>query len=213
MAASGEPAMCSVEWWDKAMWATGSTGWKKPEDAQWPFEKNLTQVSPAALDGTGKTALVPLCGDSAVVPFLLDKGYTVIGVEGSDIACEAMRKRVKEVEGDRAAEVASRLTVVHGDFFKETVTHVKEGSVDLVYDRAAFVALPPSLRSDYTDVIAKVTKPGSLMFFEGVLRDPKHSAENVKAGPPFNSPPEEVTKLYTERGWKVTVNDKSVEEA
>ncbi|WP_267285444.1 class I SAM-dependent methyltransferase [Billgrantia pellis] len=78
-----------------------------------------------------------------------------------------------------------------GDIFSLTTADLDP--VDLVYDRAALVALPFAMRPAYAEQILALTDgaPQLLIAFE------YDSAE--KDGPPFPVPPREIERHYAER--------------
>src|SRR5690606_35997899 len=67
------------------------------------------------------------------------------------------------------------------------------GPVDLVYDRAALVALPDTIRARYAPHVAALAGPAAqlLISFE---YDPAEMA-----GPPFPVRPDEIQRLYGDR--------------
>eukprot|EP00659_Diplonema_papillatum_P013951 gene13951-21337_t len=196
----------SVEWWDDR-WGAGQTSWKTTEDAAWPFDANLKAVGYAGeASGAGLRAFVPLCGDSAVVPVLLQRGFEVTGVEGSPKACAAMRKRLASIAGDKAAALSEKLTLVCGDFFHEA-RQLPAASFDLIYDRASFVAVSPDRRREYAEIMTRLRKPSTRMYFEGVWRNKKFAgsddpAAHVQLGPPHHTEPDHVRALYEPMGWQ-----------
>lgn len=137
--------------------------------------------------------LVPLCGKSLDMNWLLSEGHDVIGVDLSRRAQEeflAARDepiRFSEREGLRMA-YQGQLIFVAGDVF-----HLRQDmlrSVDAVYDRAALVALPPAVRQNYALFLAQCLKPGARILL--VTRQ----AVEARQAPPFNISEQEVKQLY-----------------
>ncbi len=75
-----------------------------------------------------------------------------------------------------------------GDFFQLTAQQL--GDVDAVYDRAALIALPPQMRSQYTQHLLDITKqaPQLLISLE--------YDQNSLKGPPFSVSEHELTEHY-----------------
>jgi thiopurine S-methyltransferase len=92
----------------------------------------------------GDTVFVPLCGKSLDMLWLHDRGYGVLGVELSPIACEAFffeagRHARKRKDGIFTSWNSSDIEILCGDFFDlspEMLNHVRA-----FYDRAALIAL------------------------------------------------------------------------
>lgn len=143
-------------------------------------------------------AFVPLCGKSRDMLWFLQKGWQVIGVEASSIACRAFfeenglayetqaRDGFTLYKGDRA-------TLWCGDFFAMPVEVFKE--VTAVYDRAALIALSPELRSKYVLQIQKYLSNGSSKRLPILLISLEYPQDRVP-GPPFSVDFAEVKRLY-----------------
>ncbi|SFW98742.1 thiopurine S-methyltransferase [Marinospirillum alkaliphilum DSM 21637] len=137
--------------------------------------------------------LVPLCGKSLDMDWLLSEGHEVIGVDLSEkaqqdyLASHAEPVRYAE-ENSLKLAWQGRLLFVAGDVF-----HLKQEmlrSVDAVYDRAALVALPKAVRQNYALFLAQCLKPGAKMLL--VTRQ----APEARQSPPFNLTAAEVDELY-----------------
>ena len=94
-----------------------------------------------------------------------------------------------QAEGRYTVYRSPGLTVLVGDVF-DLPERVGEGAFDAVWDRASMVALPPSLRRRYVDVLRQVGRGGRL------LLSTFRYDEDVMAGPPFSIPPAEVEAAY-----------------
>lgn len=139
---------------------------------------------------------VPLCGKSLDMLWLRAQGYDVVGVELSPLAVRAFF-----AENDLEPEVlpAARFSLSEldglrlfcGDFFQ--LTRALLGNVDVVWDRASLVALPPAMRADYAAHMRELLKLGTEILL--VAFDyPQHEM----AGPPFCVQKSEVEALYGE---------------
>ena len=66
------------------------------------------------------------------------------------------------------------------------------------------VAIEPSLREDYVDVIARNIQPGGKILLVTVDKRTGNE-EAMKKGPPFSIPESEVRRLYERRDWVESV--------
>lgn len=137
--------------------------------------------------------LVPLCGKSLDMNWLLSEGHDVIGVDLSLRAQEeflAARQepvRFSEQGGVKLAYQGALLFAA-GDVF-----HLRQemlSSVDAIYDRAALVALPPAVRQNYALFLAQCLQPEAKILL--ITRQ----APEPRQQPPFNISEEEVAELY-----------------
>ena len=141
--------------------------------------------------------LVPLCGKSLDMIWLLEKGYKVIGVELSPIAVEEFFSEndiIAEVREDEHFTVYQHgdLTIYRGDIFQLTEQHLQ--GVDVVYDRAALVALPENLRKAYVQHLDTVLHEQQDMLL--VAMEYKQSQ---MPGPPFAVLEPEVQALFSDK--------------
>ena len=188
----------SIAWWDD-MWTQEQTGWRYGE-AQPPFAKNLKYLADAVgVDAVapGKRAFVPLCGESSIVPYLAEQGMDVVCVEASPLAVAKLRAKVAEL----SEEAQQRVTIVADDFF------AYDGApFDLIYDRASFVAIDPELREKYLAVMTRVSKAGTVYFFEGIMR-PEAS---VHCSPPHHLPDSLLETLFPAPVWRTSADETTV---
>ncbi len=188
-----------AQFWHNA-WDNGKTGWK-----QRSVNAHLQQHWPALDLPAGCRVLVPLCGDTIDMLWLLEQGHEVIGSELSEAA---VKQFFKKNFTDRGESVDTRFDAGHtvyqsgslsiycGDFFSLQPTQV--GQIDAAYDRAATVAMPAELRLAYADKIRQLVTPaGSVMLIAF-----EYDQEKMD-GPPFSVSKEEVDRLYAE-GFDIT---------
>jgi thiopurine S-methyltransferase len=147
----------------------------------------------ARLDGRYRV-LVPLCGKSEDLAFLASSGHAVVGVELVEDAVKAFfaehaLEPTVERLGDHAVYTAHEVTVIAGDWF--TTTPELIGSVDALYDRAALIALPPTLRPDYLAHLRSLVPKGA----HGLVVSLEYP-EGASEGPPFSVPDAEVRASY-----------------
>lgn len=165
---------------------------------------HLDQVNPALLrqqhriqESGASTVLVPLCGKSVDLWWLADAcGLQVIGVECSSIA-------IKELFDERGVAAMTTNTEV-GPVSQHGAVSVVETDIfnfrpqtpiDLIYDRAALIALPAGIRTRYVAHLAECTGPNTEMLLVTLAYDQKEMD-----GPPFSVPHQEVQQHFGHRG-------------
>ncbi|MCX8791785.1 thiopurine S-methyltransferase [Vibrio parahaemolyticus] len=142
--------------------------------------------------------LVPLCGKSEDLVWLATKHDSVEGVELSQIAVRSFfaehfyTPTVTPISGMHELYQFDELSIYTGDFFTAPVSQA-----DIVYDRAALVALPQDMREEYVARLKQLLNPGSR-----ILLVTLNYPQEEMAGPPFSVPLEEIQQLFA--GYKVT---------
>ncbi len=140
------------------------------------------------------TILVPLCGKSLDMLYLVSKGHSVIGVELSPIACEDFFKDSsidysKTYTDGFTVYTSSKISLWCGDFFK--LPKKVWDQVTGVYDRAALIALPEDIRKLYASEIFKRTTHQL-----EILLITLEYAKDFMQGPPFSVDVDELNKIY-----------------
>lgn len=141
----------------------------------------------------GCRVFLPLCGKTRDIAWLLAGGYRVAGAELSEIAVVELFKElgvephVAQV-GKLLRYSATGIDIFVGDFFDVLADYL--GPVDAIYDRAALVALPESMRQRYASHLMNITgaAPQLLISF-------KYDQRQMD-GPPFSVDEDEVRRLY-----------------
>ncbi len=142
----------------------------------------------------GDRVFVPLCGKSLDMIWLAEQKHPVLGVELSPIAAQEffsdndIDSEVRP-EGPFMVHQGGDIELMVGDFFNMTTTHMRH--VRGVYDRAALVALPETMRQDYANHMADLLTDGAkilLLTFE-------YDQEKM-TGPPHSISKNEVRKLF-----------------
>lgn len=136
---------------------------------------------------------VPLCGKSLDLVWLDQQGCRVTGAELSELAVKqffdelGVEPQVTAIGTLRRYE-GKEIVILQGSFFD--VTPEILGPVDLVYDRAALVALPRELRERYANDLIKLTGAATqlLICYE--------YDQNCAEGPPFSVEEAELRRLY-----------------
>lgn len=143
----------------------------------------------------GNHILVPLCGKTRDMLWLADKGFHVIGIELSPIACSDFFKELNVVpkiaNEDRFQKYRHKnIEIICVDIFK--LTEESLPTIHAVYDCRALVALPPVMRKKYVDhLVACLGNQVKIL----LLTLESHC--NVE-GPPFSIDSAEVDLLYGE---------------
>lgn len=147
--------------------------------------------------------LLPLCGKTRDIGWLLQQGMQVVGVELSALAVEALfaEAALNPHITQRAGFVcyqAPGLVVWQGDFF--ALTPAMLGPMDAVYDRAALIALPPAMRVRYAQQLQRLAPTASQLI---VTLD---YDQRCYAGPPFSVPAREILQHYAQ-AYAITALD------
>lgn len=172
------------------IWQEGRTGFHQSK-----VQSSLEKFWPAL--PTGSSVLVPLCGKSLDMLWLEQQGLEVTGVE---LAGQAVQDFCREnglafsVSKEDAYTVYQlrdrniRLVVDEFMHFSESYDGAR---FDSIYDRAALVALPESMRKDYVAACRKLLcdRPA------GLLVSLEYEQELMQ-GPPFSVPVVEVQRLW-----------------
>ena len=154
----------------------------------------LTRFWPTLSLPDNAHVLVPLCGKSVDMLWLCAQGHQVTGIELSQIACERFFEEhditVEVVhQDDFIVYQAEQLSLYCGDFFKLNPDTLPP--VHAVYDRAALVALPETMRNQYAaHLIHALPHPVSMLL---ITTDYDQS---LMPGPPFSINPAEIDRLY-----------------
>jgi thiopurine S-methyltransferase len=144
----------------------------------------------------GERVFVPLCGKSRDIAWFLQSGFQVSGAELSEVAVQELFQELElspEVSGLGSLKrySAQSIDIFVGDIFD--VTPDKVGKVDAVYDRAALVALPSSVRSSYTAHLIRLSQVSPLLVIAFQYE------QSEMEGPPFSISPDELLAHYGER--------------
>jgi thiopurine S-methyltransferase len=147
----------------------------------------LEYLTPEKLKG--KRLLVPLCGKSMDLIYFQKYAEHVVGIELAEKAVYQFFEEQKldfVKKGNRFE--SDKLTILQADFFALNQSDI--GTIDLVYDRAALVALPLSMRLDYVEKIQSLLTENAQQFVNTLEYFP------VKAEPPFSLSPDDLQSYY-----------------
>lgn len=178
-----------AEFWH-SRWFNNEIGFHQPD-----VNPQLMKHWPGLGLNPGSRILVPLCGKSQDMLWLLEQGYRVVGIELSDIAAEAFFTENNMVPRLTRETGFSRwsgdgLELLCGNFFNLGTNDV--GPCAGFYDRAALIALPREMRSAYAGQITRLsgrTARGLLVTFD--------YNQQEMGGPPFSIPGNEVSELFS----------------
>lgn len=163
----------------QARWAQGQIGFHLQE-----VNPYLQQHWPSLSIAPGSQVLVPLCGKSLDMAWLAGQDLRVLGVELADRAVEdffAEQGLQPEVEQQGVLRLyrAAGVEIYCGDFFNVQAEHV--AGCTALYDRAALIALPETMRARYVEHLAAIL-PGNC---RGLLVSLEYAQEEM-SGPPFS---------------------------
>jgi hypothetical protein len=255
-----------------ARWDQNATNWKIAERKEGDalFIKNLAGLLHISEEQTktkkdfltsffdprykGIEVFVPLCGDSGILAFLFQCGFSVSGADAAEVALRNVMKEAssnlppgfevvweekivqqdeekdshkiftgilhnKTAEASSTSSLGNKITLICGNFF--TAPFPENFRADIIYDRAAFIAVPPSTRDLYAkkmrslfhskkqqqprenkiNLFQNICKKagekeevGTAYFFSLMQRGSESKAKGQ--GPPFFFPVEEFKKYY-----------------
>ncbi|WP_288129257.1 thiopurine S-methyltransferase [Microbulbifer sp.] len=143
----------------------------------------------------GSRLFLPLCGKTLDIGWLLGNGYQVAGAELSETAVVQLFEQLQVAPtvdelGELKRYSADGIDIFVGDIFQLDTDTL--GEVDAIYDRAALVALPESMRARYAQLLIALTTTAQqlLITFD--------YDQSQIAGPPFCVDSDEVKALYSE---------------
>ena len=144
-------------------------------------------------EGFGRV-LVPLCGKSLDLGWLVEHGHEVVGVELVEKAVEDLFNGIGGSPTISTQDVfqswrSDGLEVLVGDLF-ELDANVS-GKFDAIWDRAAFVALRPSDRDRYAPHLQEFLRPNGRILLSTISYD-----GSKMEGPPFSVSANEVHRRF-----------------
>ncbi|MGQ8364563.1 thiopurine S-methyltransferase [Glaciecola sp. 1036] len=178
-------------WHDK--WEKNQIGFHQKDINPFLIEFLPTLIQAEAINSP--TVFVPLCGKTLDIGWILSKGYEVVACELVESAVIELfssldvNPEIIQLDNHKKYSVQS-LTVYVGDIFQLDAELL--GPVDFTYDRAAFVAMPESMRDDYVVQVVKLTKaaPQLLITYD-------YDQELIQ-GPPFSHSKNSIHDSYQE---------------
>lgn len=179
------------EFWTKA-WEEGRTAFHEGAPNEL-LVKHVAELGPAK--GSGKRrVLVPLAGKAVDLAWLAEQGSEVLGIELHRGAVRAFFDE-RQIEptvvkmGRHDALTAQGVTLLCADVFDVGPEDI--GTFDVVYDRAALVALDPSDRKRYVALCRRLLREGGRTLLVTLAYD-----QTKAPGPPWCVDEAAVRDLY-----------------
>lgn len=166
-----------ISYW-QSRWRNEKTRWHMQE--VFPLLKTFWNKLPLEKGGT---VLVPLCGKSLDLEWLVNQGHYVIGVDVSQKAIKALvqsheERFEKSAKGNLQCYKSESMELWCGDFFKLQQSWLP--AIDVIYDKAALIALPPEMRKAYVDSLKNLLQPHTQVFINCFEYE-----QDEMPGPPF----------------------------
>ncbi len=152
----------------------------------------LIKYWPATLAQRSERVFVPLCGKSEDLIWLAARHDDVQGVELSPIAVRAFfaehfyTPTVTQLSAQHECYQFDELTLYTGDIFTAPLQ-----AFDIIYDRAALIALPESMRVSYAERLKNLLKPGGRLLLISL-----DYPQQELSGPPFSVNEQEIRRLF-----------------
>ena len=166
-------------------WREGRIGFHRGDE-------NPRLLEHSAVLSESVRVLVPLCGKSVDLEWLVVHGFEVVGVELSELAAQAFfaERGLAPARREQGAFVVyqrGNVAIWVGDFLATASAEL--GVFDGAYDRAAMIALPTELRTRYAAHLQTLLTPKAKLLLITLHFD-------APGGPPFSVPPAEVAAAY-----------------
>ncbi len=176
------------DFWDEA-WARNQIGFHQNE-----INKNLLKFK-KYLEAEDKKILVPLCGKTKDMNFLIKSNFHVTGVEivGKAILDYFNENKIdnftKDEIGNFCVYSNPVISLYHGDFFKFQNINQKFSAI---YDRASLIALPSEMRKMHAKTLLNVTKKNARILMISLEYD-----QSKVEGPPHSVTKDEIEELFS----------------
>lgn len=176
-------------WLDK--WRKQEIHFDQTDVNQW-----LVKYQNVLGDLRNKHVFVPLCGKSVDMNWFYQQGARVTGVELSELAAIAffeensLHYNIKKTPSFTIYQHDS-VQILCGDFFELSKQHLVD--IDLVYDRAALIALPDNIRKNYVKKMASLLNPGVSQFLISI----QYVLDIIEL-PPYSIDENEINTLFSQ---------------
>ena len=171
-------------------WENNETNWHSDVVTQELEEYlGLLKIEP------GDKVFFPLCGKSLDMLYMLNRGFSVIGVELSEIGIKqffyenGLDFTISQV-GEFDLYSAKNIEIYCGDFFSLTSKYLCD--VKAVFDRKSLIALDQNLRQKYVKHLNDIISLGVR-----ILLITLHYPQHQMSGPPFSVDKSEVESLFS----------------
>ena len=178
------------DFWEQR-WQQRDIGFHQPH-----VHEQLKKLWPPLNLPRGSAVFVPMAGKSRDMIWLATQGHRIIGVELSDIAVREFFTEGGQTPARTSVEnfeisSAGPFSLYCGDFFDMRAEALSD--VAAVYDRAALIALPATLRKRYAETLARILPRDAIIFLIGL-----DYPELEISGPPFSVARQEIEQLFSE---------------
>ncbi|KTD18055.1 thiopurine S-methyltransferase [Legionella jordanis] len=175
------------EFW-LSIWQEGRTPFHREE-----VNPDLIEFWPSLKLTPHARVLVPLCGKSLDMLWLVDQGFHVTGIELSETAVQQFAKENQLEFSKRSVHgfdlyCTSAIEIWLADVFDLGLMDVPP--VDAIYDRAALIALPEKVRPSYVEHCLQWLRPGGAILLKSM------SYQGSMEGPPYSVEHSEIKTLY-----------------
>ena len=144
--------------------------------------------------------LVPLCGKSIDMIWLAHQGFDVVGIELVESAVQEFFTEQDIAYTITEHDKHPNIKYYQGQLLEQTITlWVADifalnsddiGHVDAVYDRAALIAMPAELRTQYSQQVIDLSQNTAQLLLT------LNYDQNERAGPPFSISHEQIQQYY-----------------
>lgn len=148
----------------------------------------------------GNRVFVPLCGKSIDMVWLAAQGYDVIGIELVESAVQEFFTEQNIAYTITEHDKHPNIKCYQGKISEQTIdlwiadifalSSDDIGHVDAVYDRAALIAMPAELRTQYSQQVINLSQNAPQLLLT------LNYDQNERAGPPFSISQEQVQQYY-----------------
>lgn len=150
--------------------------------------------------------LVPLSGKTPDMLWLSNTGAFVFGVEISEIAIhsffeESGRSFTTSAYSGFTIYSSGNIELWQGDFMK--LPHKKLPPIDLIYDKAALVALPADKRRIYANKLLALKNPDTSVLLHHFMYP-----QEQMPGPPFNVSSSEIERYFAD-SFSISILEKN----
>ena len=178
------------EW--ASRWEQNRIGFHVPE-----VNPRLIRYAEVLLTPRPERILVPLCGKSLDLLWLMERADEVVGVELipkaiHDFFAEHHLEATEEDAGPLKRHRYQNLCIYEGDMMD--LTPEVAGTFDAIYDRAALIALDPDERATYRPHLLEFLRPEGHMLLITLDYLPR------TGGPPYSVSEDEVQEFLTPHG-------------
>ena len=127
--------------------------------------------------------------------------FAIQEVVVDDKQCKGEEDDTSKLGKDIQTFKGNNLTILIGDLFKMPTND----RYDIIYDRASIVAIKPSLRQEYVNLMGILLQPGGSILLVTLDRRTTTSDEAKNDGPPYSVDEQDIRQLYESQNWVESV--------